>query len=341
MSADFPLLTTKNLFIGYHQRRAKPTAVLGNLSLELQTGELVCLLGANGSGKTTLLRTIAGLTAPISGQVHLLGRPLGEYTTGELAKLRSIVLTERGPGGMLDGRALVALGRQPYTDWLGRLTQKDEVAISRALSLVDAEKLASRLLDQMSDGERKKLTIARALAQEPKILFLDEPTAFLDLPRKVEIMQLLRRLTRETGCSILLATHDLEAALRIADRFWVLGEGGEMACDLPEALMMNGVFARAFPSSTVHFDALHGSFHESRQRGPSIHCPGESIAAIWTRRALRRNGYQIEDSSASQLEVLPEKTGISWNWHHAGHSQEFSNLALALKAIQAELPNQI
>ena len=199
--------------------------LIDRADFELEAGELVCLLGPNGSGKSTLLRTIAGMQRPLAGSVELLGHDVRTRTPEWLARHLSIVLTEPIDAGALTARELVGLGRYPFTDWLGRLTAVDRERIDAAIAAVGAEAIADRRVRSLSDGERQRVLIARALAQEPKLVILDEPTAYLDLPRRIETLGLLRRLVRENGVSVLLSTHHLDLALSHADRVWLLPLG--------------------------------------------------------------------------------------------------------------------
>ena len=224
--APQPVLRMDNLSIGYASRKREDYVVAAGLSLGLHPGEVVCLIGPNGAGKSTLIRSITGLQEPLGGEVFLGERELRSYAPKELAQKVSIVTTERVNLGMFTGYSLTALGRFPYTGWRGGLSEGDREAVRHAIDNVGAEALAHRSVSEMSDGERQKIMIARALAQEADIMVLDEPTAFLDLPRRVEVMSLLHRLSRETGTSVLISTHDLDLALRTADRLWVISENG-------------------------------------------------------------------------------------------------------------------
>ncbi|MEZ4635407.1 MAG: ABC transporter ATP-binding protein [Caldilineaceae bacterium] len=203
MSTDI-ILETKHLTIGYRHAGRADVVVSHDLDLRLRRGELVCLLGPNGAGKSTLMRTLAGLQPALGGSILLDGDAPGDLTAREMARRLSIVLTERVDVGNLSAQELVALGRHPYTDWWGNLTPHDEEVVRWAVRAVGAGALAERPILELSDGERQKVMIARALAQEPLLILLDEPTAFLDLPRRVEVMGLLRALARHTGRAILL-----------------------------------------------------------------------------------------------------------------------------------------
>lgn len=297
------MLTTSFLTIGYHHPLAS------GLNLELRPAELVCLIGPNGVGKSTLLRTLAGMEKPLAGTVWLEGENLHRLPPLELAKRLAIVLTGRVESPLLTARELVSLGRHPYTDWLGRLTVRDKESVQRAMQMTDTLHFGARPLAQLSDGERQKVIIARALAQEPKTLLLDEPTAFLDLPRRVELLQLLRRLARQTGTAILLSTHDLDLALRLSDRLWLLSSAGKMEVGLPEELALNGAVARVFQSEGAYFDHAIGAFRVHQPvHGPiSLEGNGYGVTDAWTWRALERLGYEVHNGNSHhpvRVEVL-------------------------------------
>jgi len=288
------MLSSTSLSIGYRQPLAS------NLDLQLRPAEMVCLIGPNGAGKSTLLRTLAGMQAPLSGVIKLGKADLHSLPALELAKQLAIVLTGRVEAGNLSAYALVTLGRHPYTDWRGNLTPHDEESVQRAMRLTGSDVLASRPIHELSDGERQRVMIARALAQEPKILLLDEPTAFLDLPRRVELLQLLKRLSRETQSAILLSTHDLDLALRIADKLWLLSSQGELHIGLPEELALNGSLARIFHSEGIEFDHASGAFkvHQPTCGPISLHGEKDGVATAWTWRALERIGYEVHNNGA-------------------------------------------
>ena len=301
------VLVAQELTIGYRRRM-----VAKDLSLTLRTGELVGLLGPNGVGKSTLMRTLAGMQPPLAGRVLVQGDDVSQLPARELAKRLSVVLTERMEVGAISARELVALGRYPYTDWMSRLTEADQRVVTWALQAVDAMPLANRNVHELSDGERQKIMIARALAQEPAVLILDEPTAFLDLPRRVETMHLLRTLARETGRAILLSTHDLDLALRSADQVWLMANNGQMRVGAPEDLVLSGALERSFASSGVTFDVESGAFSAQIPYAGSIDVVGRGVAAHWTKRALEREGYQMDATSGDVVEVFMRDG--EWRW---------------------------
>jgi iron complex transport system ATP-binding protein len=288
-----PVLTTKAMAIGYKEARRPPRQLATNLSLTLQAGELVCLIGPNGVGKSTLIRTLSGMQPPLAGGVELAGLDLTSLSAHERSRHLAVVLTERISVGMLTAYLLVSLGRHPHTGWTGRLTDQDHEVVRWSLRAVGAEDLAGRPVSELSDGERQKVMIARALAQEPVLLILDEPTAFLDLPRRVEIMRVLRHLAHTTGRAILLSTHDLDLALRSADRLWLMAMAGTLIDGGPEDLVLNGGIEAAFRSERMAFDAESGSFRLSTVARGTACIEGDGLAARWAARALERAGYQL------------------------------------------------
>jgi iron complex transport system ATP-binding protein len=321
-----PLLRTEDLDIGYAGSRGHRRIVAQGLSLSLFSGEIASIIGPNGVGKSTLIRTVAGLQSPLRGRVYVQDRELDSYTARELARCVSVVLTEQIHVGMLTSLSLVSLGRYPFTDWTGRLSQRDLDVIRWALRSVGAESLAERYVEQLSDGERQKIMIARALAQEPHIILLDEPTAFLDVTRRVEIMDLLRRLTRETVRSILLSTHDLELALRVSDRIFLLSTGGRLTAGAPEDLVLGGSMEEVFQNEGLVFDRERGSFVITQQHRGSVTLLGEGLAFLWTSRALERAGFKVseqKEKSRLQVEIITRDRLSVWrltlgeqSWSH-------------------------
>jgi len=238
------MLSAIDLTVGF--TRPSQCALLENMNLSLEMGRVVCLLGPNGAGKTTLLRTLIGMHPPIHGRVQLNGDDIHRLSRRNLARRIGVVLTDRVMPAMMTAYELVSLGRQPYTGWLGALSLRDQEIVEMVLEATHTGMFASRLVSELSDGERQRVFVARALAQQPDLLVLDEPTAFLDLPHRVELMTLLRQLTREQHCAALISTHDLDLALRFADEIWLLDGRGGFATGTPAALSENGAFTRAF-----------------------------------------------------------------------------------------------
>jgi iron complex transport system ATP-binding protein len=309
-----PVLSMRQLTIGYAGRRKSVSVVAAGIDLSLHAGELVCLLGPNGAGKSTLMRTLAGMQKPLAGEVLLTGRNVHAMSKVELSRFLSVVLTERVTVGLLTAYEIVSLGRSPYTNWSGTLTDRDHQLVEESIRAVGAGALAHRYVSELSDGERQKIMLARALAQEPQLMILDEITAFLDLPRRVEIMTILRDLAHRRGRAILLSTHDLELALSTADRVWLMPKGGSLTCGAPEDLVLRGHFQAAFASEGVHFDEDAGSFRTHGSFHSEIALAGDGTLARWTRRALERSGYRVSASESRRAIVTVARAEEVTTW---------------------------
>jgi iron complex transport system ATP-binding protein len=328
-------IETKSLDIGYNAGKQGRTVVARDINLRLNPGELVCLLGPNGAGKSTLMRTLSAMQAPLGGQVLLDGQDIHRMNPRERARVLSVVLTEKVTVGLLDVYSLVSLGRYPYTGWNGKLAERDHEVIRWALQAVNASEFAGRQVLELSDGERQRVMMARALAQEPRLMVLDEITAFLDLPRRVDIMRTLRQLARESRVAVLLSTHDLELALRSADRIWLLPKGGEIQVGTPEHLVLSGAFERAFHSEGVDFDAASGMFRLHREQLAEVEIAGESLHAIWTARALERHGYRVlPRGSGCALAVTVTPQGERYTLRRNGADEHYETLELLTQALR-------
>lgn len=244
----------RDLSIGYKTK--KGVCVVSNgINATILPGRLTCLLGENGVGKSTLLRTLAGFQPSMGGSVELAGYRLEDYSDRQLARTIGVVLTEKPDVGLMTVYELVALGRSPYTGFWGRLETEDHEAVAKAIDLVGISKLAKRQVATLSDGERQKVMIAKALAQNTGIIFLDEPTAFLDYPSKVEVLLLLRRICHDTDKTIFLSTHDLELTLQAADTLWLMTRQDGLITGTPQELAHNGALKKFVEkNSSVVFD---------------------------------------------------------------------------------------
>lgn len=299
-------LRTEDLSIGYSALATTRTTVAEGLELRVAQGEFVCLLGPNGAGKSTLLRTLAGLQARLGGSVRVGGRELDRIPASERARTISVVVTERAAAPSLRVYELVASGRHPHTGWFGNLTQADERIIAESLHLVGAGGFAERRVGDLSDGERQRVMIARALAQTPALLLLDEITAFLDLPSRVRVMTLLRRMARERLCGVVLSSHDLDLSLRLADRIWLMRGGGALRIGAPEDLALGDAFANVFDTDEIRFDKESAAFALEPPVGARVAVCGAGCSAEWARRALTRGGYVPvpgDDTAPARLEI--------------------------------------
>jgi iron complex transport system ATP-binding protein len=285
-------LRTRDLAIGYQTRWTRHS-LIERINLVVEGGELVGLLGANGIGKSTLLRTLARMQPALRGTIELGGADLRSVTPAQLARCLGVVLTERVAIDALPARRIVELGRYPHSGWFGRLNDGDHRVVDWAIDAVGMRHLAERDFSRLSDGERQRVMIARALAQEPVLLILDEPTAFLDLPSRVELMSLLRQLTRDGGLAVVLSTHDLELALRTADAIWLMMPDGDLVTGAPEDVIVSGGIARAFEGRHIRFHDEERSFRwQGSNRGKAT-VNGTGLQAAMAKAVLEREGYAI------------------------------------------------
>lgn len=330
------MLELEALDVGYRSR-AGDTTVARQIDLSLGAGEFVCLLGPNGAGKSTLMRTIAGMQRPLSGRVRVEGRDIQHMSARDRASMVGVVLTERVTAGLMTSYALVGLGRYPHTNWMGKLTKSDHEIIRHAIGMAGATALARRFVRELSDGERQRVMLARALAQQPNLMILDEITAFLDLPRRVEIMALLRGLARDTGCGMLISTHDLDLALRNADRVWLIDRHGTVRAGAPEDLVLTGRLAETFSDDRIDFDPVHGVLQTRTEAGPRVLLSGEaSLQRAWTQRALERCGFRPCDADSQSTTKLPRvelRGEEGWLLHGSGEPQSFDTLYDLTRAL--------
>jgi len=252
------ILHTENASIGYSHKKQN-TVIASNINVALEKGKLVAVIGANGIGKSTLLRTLTGIQKPLSGKILLHQEPISGYNSLALAKEMSVVLTEKLPPSNLSVFELVALGRQPYTNWMGKLSSDDETKIDEAIALAQIRHLVDKKYYEISDGQLQKVLIARALAQDTPLIILDEPTTHLDLLHKVSLFKLLKKLTVDTGKCILFSTHDIDLAIQLSDEMLVM-TAGKVIQDSPSELIAKGVFDTLFSDENLFFDNSKGKF---------------------------------------------------------------------------------
>jgi iron complex transport system ATP-binding protein len=250
------------------------------------------------------------------------------------------VLTDPVDAGAMTGADLVALGRHPHTGWSGRLSDDDRAAVAWALEATRATGLAARPLSQLSDGERQRLLLARALAQQPQVLALDEPIAFVDVPRRVELLRLLRRLARASGMAVLLTTHDVDLALRSADVLWLLqpGNPATLVSGAPEDLVLAGAVARAFSADDVAFATDRGTFVSTDAPAATAVVLGAGAAGLWAQRALEREGVAVVGRSSDPDLVVEVLDGPAWRLTAPGGITEHPTLAALAQQVRSALP---
>ncbi len=318
------IISLENTSIGYKWKSGSQNIVKSEISVHALKGELVALIGENGVGKSTLLKTIAGFQPTVSGEIRILGKSILNYHEKELALLQSFVSTEIIHVTNLSVFDLVALGRYPHTNWFGKLLASDCDLIEECILNVGLKGYENRLVDHLSDGERQKVMIARALAQNTRIIVLDEPTAFLDLSNKYEIVHILHRLASEKGKTILFSTHDLSTAIAESDRIWLMLN--DTVCQgAPEDLILNGKFSNIFPNKQLYFDQERGDFRIRKENKRIATVKGNGLAFEWTIKALIRNGYEIITSSdESCIQVLVEYP--EWTIIHKSKPAKFNSI---------------
>lgn len=237
------VLQAHGLSVGYSMKGQTAIEIQSNLDIQLHQNQLTALIGRNGIGKSTLLRTLCGLQKPVHGQIQINGVDLNSLSNEKIARHISVVLTENVDTNRLTVEDVIAIGRHPYTNWLGLRRENDDIAIQNALSNVKIGHLRNRRLQELSDGERQRVWIAKALAQETPIIMLDEPTSHLDYTNRIEIFTLLQRLSHD-GKSILISTHEIDLALKHADQIWIMHDGIEQ--NTPEGIENSGILESVF-----------------------------------------------------------------------------------------------
>ena len=307
----------QDLSIGYRTGKQEKI-VHEHLNFQLHAGELTCLLGANGTGKSTLLRTLSASQPALSGKLDILGKSLTEYTEKERSRTIGVVLTDKTFAGGLSVYELVGLGRQPHTGFFGRLNKEDKRIIEEAMENVGIAHKAQSYTAELSDGERQKVMIAKALVQECPLILLDEPTAFLDVVSRIEIMHLLHRLAVEQEKAILLSTHDIEQALVLSNKLWLLSKEHGLQTGVTEDIILNHQMENLFPHKDIHFDYNHGVYYPTvtGQRKISVESEDKTLLH-WVINALNRNGFQCLSTpqigiphliALSATELVLEKT---------------------------------
>ena len=310
----------KDLCIGYRTGKQEKI-VHRHLNFELRAGELTCLLGANGAGKSTLLRTLSASQPSLGGELTMLGKRVSDFTEKERSRTIGVVLTDKTFAGGLSVYELVALGRQPHTGFFGRLTKEDKRIVKEAMESVGIAHKAKNYTAELSDGERQKVMIAKALVQECPLILLDEPTAFLDVVSRIEIMNLLHRLAIEQEKAILLSTHDIEQALVLSDKLWLLTKGEGLQCGVTEDIILNHRMDSLFPHKDIRFDYDHGVYYPTvcGHRLVQVECTDKTLLH-WLMNALNRRGYQCISTPQEEIPYIQAISPCEMNVNIDGKS---------------------
>ena len=304
------ILSIDSLKIGYASGKSRKLlipAIYGSA----YKGELIAVLGRNGIGKSTLLRTITGLQPSLGGNIFIDGRDIKEYSRLQLAKNIGYISTETVKMASMRVSDLVALGRFPHTNWYGKIDDLSHNIIIDSIEKTGMSDFYDRFISELSDGERQRAMIARALAQDADLMVMDEPTAFLDIRSKYEIIHLLISLTRSRGKTVIFSTHDFQMALDQADKIWLLLDN-ELIEGAPEDLFLKGSFDHLFDSSLVSFDPKNGSYILQKSEKGQIFVDGEGIIKQWTEKAVCRAGYILSDRKIHPYVKVPVEKGKNW-----------------------------
>ncbi len=290
------LLYTDKLSVGYGDR-----TVVSDIALSAEPGQILCLIGPNGAGKSTLLKTLLRLLPPAAGAVYLEGKELRTYSERELARRSAAMLTGRPEPELMKSAEVVAAGRYPYTGRLGILSEEDRRVVRESMEKVGVSELADTDFTHLSDGQRQRVLLARALCQEPRLLILDEPTSFLDIRHKLDFLQLLRELVRERQLAVVMSMHELELAQRFADRLLCIRDGRVDRAGSPEEIFSGGYIERLYGLARGSYDALAGTAEAGRMEGaPQVFVIGGGGSGIPVYRLLQRLGIPFAAG------VLPE-----------------------------------
>ena len=320
----------KQLSIGYVNVASRAKGIiLPPITATVNAGELLAVIGRNGIGKSTFLRTLAGQQSSIDGMVLIREKPLYAYSRMELSQLISFVSTDIVRIPHLKVFDLVAMGRFPYTSWMGKLKVNDKMLVYDALEMVGLRQFSWRNIDTLSDGERQRTLIARALVQNTPIMILDEPTAYLDIIHKYEIMNLLHEIAQREKKTVLFSTHDLTIALNIVDKIWMMTNTGIVE-GAPEDLAMFSAFDKMLGRTNLRFDRLSGDFEMQHRLLKSIVVQSKQDIR-WLRHALERLQYKIIPNAGAPdktpvLTYEAGKGGVRINCTFGKEQQQFSSI---------------
>jgi iron complex transport system ATP-binding protein len=292
------VLSTEKLDAGYDKK-----TVVKNLDLRALRGQTICLIGPNGAGKTTVLRTLAGILAPVKGAVYIGQEDISRIKSSDKARRLAVVLTEKLGVNMTSAREIAAMGRAPYTDFLGRLSPEDHRIVDEALMTVGALDLAERNFNSLSDGEKQKVLIARALAQQPELVILDEPTSHLDIKHKIEVIQILNRLSRERGLTVIMALHDIDMAVKNSQIILMIKNGAVLAQGKPEDIIAEGIIRDLYDIEGANFDAVTGAMEICNEKPPEVFVAAGAGTGPSVYRMLSRMEYGIATGILQQNDI--------------------------------------
>jgi iron complex transport system ATP-binding protein len=318
------ILSLDSLKIGYASGRHE-NVLLPPLNACANKGELISVIGRNGIGKSTLLRTLTGLQPSLGGEIFYNCKNIRDYSRMDLAQKVGYISTEIVKVSNMSVYDLVALGRFPHTDWMGKIDAKNHEVIMDAIEKTGMLALTKRFVSELSDGERQRAMIARILAQDTGIMIMDEPTAFLDIGSKYEILHLMHVLSQKSEKTIIFSTHDLHMAISQSDKIWLILDN-KLIEGAPEDLIIEGAFDHLFDSSPVQFNSEHGTFSfRSEDRG-TIYVDGDGMLRKWTEKAINRAGFSISEVKTIPYIIVPSGNNSKWQFSTNNLSLEFGTI---------------
>jgi len=328
------ILTLDSLKIGYVSGR-REKVLLPPINATANKGELIAVIGKNGIGKSTLLRTIAGLQLPLGGKILYSGKNIHEYSRIDLAQKVGYISTEIVKVSNMSVYDLVSIGRFPHTNWLGKVDKRNHNAIMDALEKTGLSGFRNRFVAELSDGERQRTMIARILAQDTGLMVMDEPTAFLDIGSKYEILHLMHLLSNRNDKAIIFSTHDLHMAVSQADKIWLILDN-ELIEGAPEDLMIRGAFDHLFDSSPVKFNSDNGVFSFRSEEMGSIYVDGKGILRHWTEKAVNRVGFSVSNEMTTPYITVPSKNNKMWRLSCLDTFHEFGSIYELIRWLNTE-----
>lgn len=277
---------TEDLSVGYHGK-----VLLSDIALKVKKGEILVLIGPNGAGKSTIIKNIIREMNPISGNIYVKGRKISDFTSKEYAKTMSVVLTEKIKTEMMTCRDVVAMGRYPYTNYFGRLTKEDEVIVNESLKKVSALDIAENDFSQISDGQRQRIMLARAICQKPEVIVLDEPTSFLDIRHKIELLDILQDMAVKDNVAVIVSLHEIELAAKIADYVMCVGADGKIEFGRPEKIFTDDRISSLYGLTHGTYNCMYGSTELKKPEGtPKVFVAGGAGTGVFIYRELQRLG---------------------------------------------------
>lgn len=277
---------TEDLSVGYHGK-----VLLSDIALKVNKGEILVLIGPNGAGKSTIIKNIIREMNPIGGNIYVKGRKISDFTSKEYAKTMSVVLTEKIKTEMMTCRDVVAMGRYPYTNYFGRLTKEDEVIVNESLKKVSALDIAENDFSQISDGQRQRIMLARAICQKPEVIVLDEPTSFLDIRHKIELLDILQEMAVKDNVAVIVSLHEIELAAKIADYVMCVGADGKIEFGRPEKIFTDDRISSLYGLIHGTYNCMYGSTELKKPEGtPKVFVAGGAGTGVFIYRELQRLG---------------------------------------------------